>query len=159
MRQGFAQLRDMEVRILNPCSGRHSRRWKQKQARLRSVLRPWMLNSPRSSRPGSAGSKLRYTGCAASFCCGVSSPMRRQRSRAFMRAIEIARSQQARTFELRAALSLAKLYHTMGRDHAARDLLAPSLVGFSEGPELPEVADANRLLILLGTCARVGMGG
>ena len=78
---------------------------------------------------------------------------------AFMRAIEIARSQQARTFELRAALSLAKLYHTMGRDHAARDLLAPSLVGFSAGPELPEVADANRLLILLGTCARVGMDG
>jgi predicted ATPase len=65
---------------------------------------------------------------------------------AFARAIEIARSQQARTFELRAALSLAKLYQSTGRGEAARELLAPAVAGFTEGAELPEVEQANRLL-------------
>jgi predicted ATPase len=65
---------------------------------------------------------------------------------AFTRAIEIARSQQTRTFELRAALSLAKLYQTIGRTEEARELLGPALVGFAVGPELPEVAEAERLL-------------
>jgi predicted ATPase len=65
---------------------------------------------------------------------------------AFMRAIHIARSQQTRTFELRAALSLAKFYRTTGRDQAASDLLGPALVGFEVGPEVPEVEEAQRLL-------------
>ena len=66
-----------------------------------------------------------------------------------LRAIEIARGQHARSFELRAALSLAKLYHATRRIEEARALLAPALVGFSEGPELPEVGEAKRLLAAL----------
>src|SRR5262245_4770198 len=65
---------------------------------------------------------------------------------AFMRAIDIARSQQTRTFELRAALSLAKLYQTTSRDQAANELLVPALVGFDAGPEVPEVEEAQRFL-------------
>jgi class 3 adenylate cyclase/predicted ATPase len=65
---------------------------------------------------------------------------------AFMRAIDIARSQQTRTFELRAALSLAKFYQTTGRDQAANELLVRALVGFDAGPEIPEVEEAQRLL-------------
>jgi len=65
---------------------------------------------------------------------------------AFMRALDIAHHQRTRTFELRAALSLAKLYQMGGRDQAARELLAPAIAGFTEGPELPEVAEANHLL-------------
>jgi class 3 adenylate cyclase/predicted ATPase len=65
---------------------------------------------------------------------------------AFMRAIAIARSQQTRTFELRAKLSLAKLYQTTGRDQAANELLVPALVGFDAGPEVPEVEEAQRLI-------------
>ena len=67
---------------------------------------------------------------------------------AFLRAIDIARSQRTRTFELRAALSLAKLYQATGRDGAARELLAPVLVGFNAGPEVPEVEEAQRLLAM-----------
>ena len=52
---------------------------------------------------------------------------------AFTRAIEIARSQRTRTFELRAALSLAKLYQRTGRDQVADGLLVPALVGFRAG--------------------------
>ena len=47
------------------------------------------------------------------------------------------------------ALSLAKLYHALHRNLAARELLASALPGFSEGVEVPEVAEANRLLRLL----------
>jgi predicted ATPase len=65
---------------------------------------------------------------------------------ALLRAIEIARSQHARTFELRAALSLAKLYQTTDRNQAACELLVAALAGFSASPELPEVEEAQRLL-------------
>jgi hypothetical protein len=68
---------------------------------------------------------------------------------AFTRAIEIARSQQTRTFELRAALSLAKLHKATGPGKAARELLALAVARFTEGRELPEVAEANRLLASL----------
>jgi len=67
---------------------------------------------------------------------------------AFMRAIEIARSQQTRTFELRAALSLAKLYKTTGRDQVASEVLVRALAGFNAGPEVPEVEEAQRLLTM-----------
>jgi predicted ATPase len=56
---------------------------------------------------------------------------------ALMRAIEIARGQQTRTFELRAALSLAKLYKTTGRNQLAGELLAPAVIGFNAGPDGP----------------------
>jgi tetratricopeptide (TPR) repeat protein len=65
---------------------------------------------------------------------------------AYTRAIEIACSQQTRTFELYAALSLAKLYQATGRGEAARELLAPAVAGFTEEPEFPEVEQANRLV-------------
>ena len=63
---------------------------------------------------------------------------------AFMRAIEIARRQQTRSFELRAALALAKFYKTTGR--GADAVLAPALDGFSPTPEFPEIAEALALL-------------
>jgi class 3 adenylate cyclase/tetratricopeptide (TPR) repeat protein len=65
---------------------------------------------------------------------------------AFMRAVEIARSQQTRAFELRAALSLAKLYQITGRRNAASELLVPVLVCFKAGSQIPEVEEAQRLL-------------
>ena len=67
---------------------------------------------------------------------------------AFMRAIEIARIQQTLTFELRAALSLAKLYKMTGRDQVASEVLIPALVGFNAGAEVPEIEEARRLLTM-----------
>ena len=63
---------------------------------------------------------------------------------AFPRAVEIARSQQTRSFELRVALALAKLHQATGRGQAARQLLAPAMAGVTEGPELPEAEQAHR---------------
>jgi predicted ATPase len=65
---------------------------------------------------------------------------------AFLAAIAIAKHQKARSFELRAALSLAKLYRATGRDALARAALGPALEGFAPTPEMPEIAEAQMLL-------------
>jgi predicted ATPase len=68
---------------------------------------------------------------------------------AFLTAIAIAQKQNARSFELRAALSLAKLYHSTNRPAGAHAVLAPALEGFSPTPEFPEIAEAQALLAAL----------
>jgi tetratricopeptide (TPR) repeat protein len=68
---------------------------------------------------------------------------------ALKRAIEVARSQQARAFELRASLSLAKLYQTECRHEAARDLLAPVYGWFTEGFDTRDLKEAKALLDVL----------
>jgi predicted ATPase len=52
-------------------------------------------------------------------------------------AIAIAQSQKARSFELRAALSLAKLYRAANRDADAHTVLAPAVDGFPPTPTIP----------------------
>jgi predicted ATPase len=70
---------------------------------------------------------------------------------AFLTAIAIAQQQKARSFELRAALSLAKLYQSTGRAGDAHAVLAPALEGFAPTPEFPEIAEAQQLLGSLGS--------
>ena len=65
---------------------------------------------------------------------------------AFLTAVAIARHQKTRSFELRAALSLAKLYRATERPAEAHAVLAPALEGFSPTPEMPEIAEAQALL-------------
>ena len=64
---------------------------------------------------------------------------------AFNRALEIARGQQTKTFELRSALGLARLYIKSGRAAAVSDVLAPVLVDFDTGQDLPEIEEAKKL--------------
>jgi predicted ATPase len=68
---------------------------------------------------------------------------------AFLTAIAIAQQQKSRSFGLRAALSLAKLYHSTDRPTDAHDVLASALKGFSPTPEFPEIAEAQILLAAL----------
>lgn len=65
---------------------------------------------------------------------------------AFLTAIAIAQSQKARSFELRAALALAKLYISTNRAIEAHVVLGPVLEGFSPTPEFPEIAEAMCVL-------------
>ena len=65
---------------------------------------------------------------------------------AFNRALEIARSQQTKTFELRGALGLARLCIANGRAGAVSRVLAPLLADFDRGQDLPEIEQAERLL-------------
>ena len=65
---------------------------------------------------------------------------------AFMRAIEVARSQQTRTFELRAATSMARLWRDEGKSQQARELLAPIYGWFTEGFDTRDLKEAKVLL-------------
>jgi predicted ATPase len=64
----------------------------------------------------------------------------------FHRALEIARTQQTKTFELRSAIGLAHLYRANGRAEAIPELLAPVLVDFDTERDLSEIAEAETLL-------------
>ena len=65
---------------------------------------------------------------------------------AFQTAVAVAKQQGSRSFGLRAALSLAKLYQSTVRPAAAHAVLAPALEGFAPMPEMPEIAEAEALL-------------
>jgi predicted ATPase len=64
----------------------------------------------------------------------------------FRRAIETARAQDAKSFELRTAVSLARLWRDQGRRAEAHDLLAPIYGWFTEGFDVPDLKDAKALL-------------
>ena len=68
----------------------------------------------------------------------------------FGQSLEIARRQEAKTFELRAATCLARLWQRQGRHDAARDLLAPVYAWFTEGFETRDLRQAKALLQELG---------
>ncbi len=61
-------------------------------------------------------------------------------------SLEIARWQEAKTFELRAATSLARLWQRRGKRDAARALLAPLYAWFTEGFDTRDLRDAQALL-------------
>ena len=68
----------------------------------------------------------------------------------FDKALRIARRQEAKSPELRAATSLARLWVEEGRRAEARDLLAPVYGSFTEGFDTQDLKDAKALLDALG---------
>jgi tetratricopeptide (TPR) repeat protein len=68
---------------------------------------------------------------------------------ALLTAIAVAKRQTTRSFELRAALALAKLYQSTARPVEAQTVLASALDGFAPTPEMPEIAEAQALLAVL----------
>ena len=64
-----------------------------------------------------------------------------------------AKQQGTRSFQLRAALSLAKLYQSTGRAADAHAVLAPALEGFAPTDEMPEIAEAQALLLAVEASA------
>jgi predicted ATPase len=64
----------------------------------------------------------------------------------FHRALEIARPQEARSWELRAAMSLVRLWQGRERHADARRILGEIYAGFSEGFDTEDLKDARRLL-------------
>jgi predicted ATPase len=67
----------------------------------------------------------------------------------FRRAVAVAREQDAKLWELRAAASLARLWREQGQRTEAYDLLAPVYGWFTEGFDTPDLVEANQLLTRL----------
>ena len=64
----------------------------------------------------------------------------------FQQALAIARRQQAKSWELRAAMSLARLWQCQGKRDDARALLAPLYGWFTEGFDTADLQEAKALL-------------
>jgi predicted ATPase len=64
----------------------------------------------------------------------------------FERALSVARAQQAKSWELRASMSLARLWRDQGKPQQARELLAPVYGWFTEGFETRDLKEAKALL-------------
>jgi predicted ATPase len=64
----------------------------------------------------------------------------------FRQALDVARTQQAKSLEVRAVMSLSRLYRQQGRQAEARPLLAETYGWFTEGFDLPDLQEAKTLL-------------
>ena len=64
----------------------------------------------------------------------------------FEHALSVARAQQAKSWELRAAMSMARLWRDQGKRQQARDLLAPVYGWFTEGFDTLDLKEAKALL-------------
>ena len=64
----------------------------------------------------------------------------------FERALALAQQQQAKSWELRAAMSLARLWRDQGKVQQARELLAPVYGWFTEGFDTRDLKEAKALL-------------
>jgi predicted ATPase len=76
----------------------------------------------------------------------LSTDNRTEAAACFHRALEIARQQSAKAFELRAATSLARLWAEQGQRSEARNLLAPVYDWFTEGFDTADLKLAGALL-------------
>jgi predicted ATPase len=66
--------------------------------------------------------------------------------RCFQHALDVARQQQAKSLELRAAMSLSRLWQHQGKRAEARELLAPIYGWFTEGFDTADLQEAKALL-------------
>ena len=64
----------------------------------------------------------------------------------FEHALAVARAQQAKSWELRAAMSMARLWRDQGKPQQARELLAPVYGWFTEGFDTLDLKEAKALL-------------
>ena len=73
-------------------------------------------------------------------------PQQQEAEACFQQALDVARRQEAKTLELRAARSLARLWQQQGKRAAARELLAPIYGWFTEGFDTADLQEAKTLL-------------
>jgi predicted ATPase len=73
-------------------------------------------------------------------------PDRSQAEACFQQALTVARHQEAKLLELRATMSLARLWQQQGKRQDAYDLLAPAYGWFTEGFDTADLQEAKALL-------------
>ena len=103
-----------------------------------------------STRRGAPDRSRAASGARGTATYGRPCRTRRQAEACFQQALDIARRQQAKSWELRAAMSLSRLWQQQGKRAAARELLAPIYGWFTEGFDTADLQDARALLEELG---------
>jgi predicted ATPase len=73
-------------------------------------------------------------------------PLAQWKTRCTARLPSVARQQQGKSWELRAAMSMARLWRNQGRPQQARELLAPVYGWFTEGFDTRDLKEAKALL-------------
>ena len=101
---------------------------------LQREARGWRLET---SPPSSQASSLKPQ---------VSRAVAQEAEGYFLKAIEIARRQQAKSLELRSVMSLSRLWQTQGKKDDARQLLAEIYGWFTEGFDTKDLQEAKVLL-------------
>ena len=81
---------------------------------------------------------------------GGAHPTEAEAEQCFHKAIEIARKQQAKSLELRAVMSLSRLWQQQGKREEARQMLAEIYGWFTEGFDTKDLQEAKALLEELG---------
>jgi predicted ATPase len=69
----------------------------------------------------------------------------------FLKAIDVARKQQAKSLELRAVMSLSRLWQQQGKQHEAHKMLVEIYDWFTEGFDTKDLQEAKALLESLGS--------
>jgi predicted ATPase len=77
---------------------------------------------------------------------GPESKVEEEAEECFHKAIEVARRQEAKSWELRASTSLARLWQQQGKKDEAQQLLAEIYGWFTEGFETKDLQEAKRLI-------------
>jgi predicted ATPase len=102
------------------------------------------LDTARASGAGGVDAELRRL--RGNLLQRLPSPDWTEVERCFRTALAVAREQGTRGFELRVAVSLARLLSDRGRRDDARDPLAPVYDWFTKGFDTPDLKDAKALL-------------
>jgi predicted ATPase len=113
---------------------------------LQAQERPARIRGPSTPRPGKAAVHRAQAGAANPRRCAVSPQAEAAAEACFQQAIAIARRQSARTLELRAAVSLSRLWQQQGKKADAHQLLAEVYGWFTEGFDTPDLQEAKALL-------------
>jgi predicted ATPase len=98
------------------------------------------------SRTGERVFEAEFHRLVGSLWTCASPPRPDEAERSFRHALEVAREQEARSWELRAATSLARLLVRFGREDEARATLSEVYGWFTEGLDTPDLQDARALL-------------
>ena len=148
MREGLASIREMDIRTAIPFYSSLVAEVEAKTGRIDTGLATIDAQLETIEQTGERWVQSELYRLRGEFLLERDPPDAAHAEVALACAVNIAHDQKARTFELRAAVSLAKLYQATGRGEASRDLLVQATGGFDEGPEVPEVAEGNRLLTM-----------
>ena len=118
--------------------------------RFLAKCRRGLLRQPHKEAPQARRVPVR----AGTQRCHPPRPRRSDAAKAetyFEHALAIARAQQAKSWELRAAMSMARLWRDQGKRDEALDLLAPVYGWFTEGFDTRDLNEAKALLDELQT--------